>query len=390
MSNPVTGAETHNNDDAYYYMRFGGDEPRNTGVPLLSPFYAYLLKLSPRVGLVDVYPWLAEAIFHSDVVKITKKKKVGAAEALNVIAFFIDDQKDNIANVMAAEPSPKEDDNYIWRDDFARYCYELKKNGNSKRIPRIFVVDTYGRFGDTAALNDRLTHSICLADAKKNGRDDKNTPLYTRSALAGAGNPARMLQKFSALGHLDKVPPSKKSPSSAKGCELGVLNCFIFNSITYLTRTIGFREAMQLVRAILEQGVWKPNPDKTDPKDNSGDINLLRDKDGLLFAVLHEEVHSADEIRYAETFFDGIIAFDSYFEKNNRYIAYILQQFPPAHQGLETGSGANKPDYANARVYIPQSGRRLVSRDALKKKKRHTIWPDHRKLQHNNKSSGKS
>lgn len=346
------------------YLRVGAVAPEHSGIPLLPPFYAYLLKLSSQVGLVDIYPLLAEIIFHSDVV--TANNGTETVGVPNILGFFIDDQKDNIANAMARNQSPRDkNDNYIWNDDFARYCWdEVHKRGKS--LPRIFMVDTYGRFSRQKELNDRLEHSVSLDSAQTGhtgGSKAAKTHLYTRSPLAGAGNPARMLQKFSALGRLEKVPAVD---GEGEGCSLGELNVYVFNSITYLTRTIGFREAMQLIRTILEQGVWKPNPD-------SADSEQLKGKDGLLFAILHEGVHTADQIRYAETFFDGIIAFDVYNprKESRRRITYAFEQFPLTRvrgNGI-TGRGRSnftfEPDYARARHYVPRGGERLFGGQEL-------------------------
>ncbi len=355
--------DADNNEE--FYLRFGGVEPEESGVPLLPPFYAYLLKLSPRVGLVDIYPWLAEVIFYSDVVSKENAQNGESGGPPNVITFFIDDHKDNIANAMA----PDEDSTEEWSDDFARYCHiawTKEKEVKSNQRPRIFVVDTYGEFHRPKELNERLDQGI--------GGGKNNATLYVRSALAGAGNPARMLQKFSSIGRLPKVPPALKM---GEELDLGALNVFVFNSITYLTRTIGFREAMQLIRAILERGVWKPNPP------NCGDQERLCDKDGLFFAILHEGVHSADEIRYAETFFDGIIRFDAYYHpfdsikenehKKKRQITYAFEQFPLLRFGAEPNK--LEPDYGYACSYLPRGGRRLLSNGALNKIPLEYIFP---------------
>ncbi len=360
--------DADNNED--FYLRFGGVEPEESGVPLLPPFYAYLLKLSPRVGLVDIYPWLAEVIFYSDVISqedIQEKNGRNGESSYppNVITFFIDDHKDNIASAMAPDRNGRDK----WTDYFARYCHAIwpeETELREKQQPRIFVVDTYGEFHRPEELNDRLEHGIGLNDALKSSGSDNSSgeyPLYVRSALAGAGNPARMLQKFSAIGRLQKL--SAPRGNNGESLSLGKLNVFVFNSITYLTRTIGFREAMQLIRAILERGVWKPNP----PERKESDPERLRDKDGLFFAVLHEGVHSNDQIRYAETFFDGVIRFDAYHPPGNpgeRWIAYAFEQFPLLRDGAH--SVRLQPDYERARSYLPRGGRRLLGDGALDKK----------------------
>ncbi len=357
-----------NNKNKEYYLRFGGTDSEESGMPLLPPFYAYLLKLSPRVGLVDIYPWLAEVIFYSDAVSLEEVRK-GKQEApvgkpVNVITFFIDDHKDNIANAMVPDG---EDGNEEYKDDFARYCHSAWKKGdslNDKKRPRVFVVDTYGEFHRPDELNERVKHGVG-GEGKK---DD--TALYVRSALAGAGNPARMLQKFSAIGRLDEVPAPKSEGNHGKPMGLGSLNVFVFNSITYLTRTIGFREAMQLIRAILERGVWKPNPPGQDGTER------LRDKDGLLFAILHEGVHSSDEIRYAETFFDGIIRFDACYAPDSpgqRRIAYAFEQFPLLRKQLDATESL-EPDYEHACCYLPRGGGRLLGNGGLTKVPRECIF----------------
>lgn len=366
------------------YLRVGAVAPEHSGIPLLPPFYAYLLKLSSRVGLVDIYPLLAEIIFHSDVVTVTANNKAKTVSGPNILNFFIDDQKDNIANAMAQDQSPRDENgSYMWHDDFARYCWdEVRKKGEN--LPRIFMVDTYGRYSEASELNDRMGRSIGLNEAwPEHGLDIEKTqiPLYTRSPLAGAGNPARMLQKFSALGRLEEVPAVDEK---GVGCSLGELNVYVFNSITYLTRTIGFREAMQLIRTILEQGVWKPNP-------NEDDSGRLKGKDGLLFAILHEGVHTADQIRYAETFFDGIIAFNAYRPPGNRLrqIAYAFEQFPLTRAngngaiGSESAGKYNftvQPDYAHARSYFPRGGARLFEEE-LKPICRECVWPHRLELE---------
>lgn len=360
---------TTDNDQPRLYLRFGGVQPESTGVPFLPPFYSYLLKLSPKVGLVDIYPWLAEIIFRSDVVSIGggsggRRKQQGVRkpkreDVPNVVAFFIDDQKDNIANAMAEKAPERSNGQYVWDDDFARFCAEIGEK-DPEALPRLFVIDTYGQYHDADSLNDRFSHSVgrnaaTAPEISSDAAAQVDHPLYVRSALSGTGNPARMLQKFSAVMELKKMPPPLMRPNERNPVpetrDLGPLNCFVFNSITYLTRSVGFREAMNLVRAILEQAVWKPNP--------GANPGALGERDALFFAVLHEGVHTADQIRYAETFFDGVIAFDSEVNESGRVVTVLFEQFPlTAHEN--EGDQRFLPDYSSKRVYRPYGGRRLL------------------------------
>ncbi len=354
-----------NGNNQTFVLDFGAQR-KASGVPYLSPFFSYLLKLSPNVGLVEIYPWLAELMFKSiarevdgTLKKLNSRGSGGNVwdkkldKPVNVVSFFVDDHKDNIANIML-----KREKRLKVADPFAAYCLECRSEDSYR--PRNIIVDTFGRFSDNQ--NEYMEIS-----KPKNNED--NSPAYVQSSLVGAGNPMRMMQRFTAIGNMDRIPPTESSGSNRESLELGEMNCFLINSISNLYRTMGFRDAMLLVRAILERGVWKP-------QGSLGDGTLL-DKEGMLLAILNDEVFSKDEIRYAETFFDGVIRFQGWipekteimsadgkteFKKYEKYIAYWIERFPIVDKSLLDAIGDNSkqnpfcPEYDFAYVYEPRSG----------------------------------
>lgn len=342
-SDGQTAEQPDKEPERSYLFQIGGDrEGGLPSVPLLPPYYAYLIKISEGVSLVDIYPFLAEIMFHSQAVCPEADKDENKVRAANIISIFIDDQRDNIANTML----PSEEDimssctiNMTPQPDpFLTRCLYREKNADTR--PRNFVVDTFGRFG-APNLNEGIETSVGCAD------DSKSLPVYLRTSLVGAGNPMRMMQRFRSITNLDKMPPFQESGPCA---EVGQINCFLLNSISYLYRTMGFRDAMLLVRQMLERGVWKPSGSgKTD------DSRIIS-KDGLLFAILHEGVFREDEIRYAETFFDAVINFKSFSYKRKRFVTYQFDLFPVVDTNAYKDDARFLPDFDKQYAYLPIGG----------------------------------
>jgi len=328
---PTSRTSDSDNPEGYLLKIGAGNEQGVPGVPLLPPYYAYLLKISQSVGLVDIYPFLAELMFHARAVPSGPSLTAPEA-AVNIVSIFIDDQRDNIANSMLPEGSVNEDDAFLAR------C--LHDESDPKIRPRNFIIDTFGEFG-AGDLNERLETSI--------GEAGNQSPVYLRTSLVGAGNPMRMMQRFTAINNLKEMP---KTPKGDHPLNLGQINCLLLSSISYLYRTMGFRDAMLLVRQMLERGVWKPGMTRK----NDG---RMLEQDGLLFAILHEGVFRDDEIRYAETFFDAVIRFDSLYCSRWRFVTYGFEMFP-----LVGGHGYRKPDeylprFDQKYAYLPTAGQRL-------------------------------
>ena len=132
----------------------------------------------------------------------------------------------------------------------------------------------------------------------------------------------RMMRQLSEIGMLQE--------EQDKNCSFGELNCFVINSISNLYRSMGIRDAMQLVRAILQKGVWKSGQNEEAIGRDRNDQNMLISKDGMLFAILHEGVFSQEVTKYIHTFFDGVIKFDSVIKDNKRSISFYISRFPPS------------------------------------------------------------
>ena len=317
-----------------FFLKFGNRKPDKTGVPLLAPYYSYLLKLSPSVGLVEIYPWLAELIFCSVAVN-TENNANEEIHPVNVISFFIDDQRKNIALSMGWNNVGKVDDPFL--GCLIDYCESSKIDNN---WPRNFVVDTFGRFGVSGHFE--LTP------------ESEGKYTYMWSSLVGAGNPMRMKERFTHIGRRKDIELKGNNDHP----KLGELNCFLINSISSLYRTMGFRDAMLLVRAMLQDGVWKPE----EPK---GKDSLLS-RPGMMFAILNEGVFASDEIQYAETFFDGIFRFEkevvltleeneTKLKEGDRLVTVSIERFPLIAEENENFS----PKYAEKYGYIPRGRKRV-------------------------------
>jgi hypothetical protein len=335
-----------------YLLHIGGDRDEGLpGIPLLPPYYAYLIKISEGVSLVDIYPFLAEIIFHSRAIRSDEIQANQNKGPANIISIFIDDQRDNIANAMlpattkrytvpplvneapGSTSEPPE-------DPFLTRC--LHDQSDPKLRPRNFIIDTFGRFG-SPDLNEDLKYSIL---------DDTGEPVYLRTSLVGAGNPMRMMQRFSKIMRLKGLPIESNASTEQKYLEMGKINCFLINSISYLYRTMGFRDAMLLVRQILEKGVWKPS----EPEDSK---ERIIGKNGLLFSILHDGVFKSDEIRYAETFFDAIINFETFFHRGKRLITYQFDRFPLVNMPKNVEKALVWPKFGVKYAYLPVGGKRM-------------------------------
>lgn len=308
-----------------------GNRLEEARIPYFPPFYSYLLLLSENVGLVEIYPWLAELMFYSAAVD---KENLEDREVLNVVSFFVDDHRFNIANTMLRNEAEGNE------DPFVKYKKEAKSD--DKKVedipPRQFVVDTFAEFGVDLSEKPPTVEGV------------------TTYSLVGAGNPMQMMRTFTQIGELtdDKN-------------DLGKLNCFIINSISNLCRTMGLRDAMLMIRAMLERAVWKPI--ETDESDTSSDGDTLMDKDGMLFAILHKDVFSKEEIQYASTFFDGIVEFEGRFGHDNKdgeskirkkFIGYRIKSFPGLRDSKNDKGGSKRWYNFDVPVwYEPLAGQRM-------------------------------
>lgn len=309
-------------EGAMYKLWFGTRPPDEAGIPLLPPYYSYLLRLAPGVGVVDIYPWLAELLFYSAATSDPKPNPRSAIAALNVVGFFIDEHQFTLAATMGGEPYFGTED--PTKNPFREYKEKLcipafESKGHHDKFPRHFLVDTFGSFGDSDTDD---THN-CLA--------------YHSQRVPGSGNPMLLMRAFRKIATMQSVVDSPGKQADLKG-----LNLFLINSITYLCRTMGFRDAMLFVREILRNGVWKPPdgaPNET-PAENvdKRPPHRLIDNDGMLFAILHDGVFSPTETKYAETFFDGVLVF----ERNpidgivGKTIRYWWERLPPLSEADST------------------------------------------------------
>lgn len=302
-----------NGIDADMKFVFGGKSNDQYGIPPLPYGYSYLLLLKGDIGIVDIYKWLAEIIFFSHA---KEKNKI---KPLNIISFFIDDHSKNLAFSTMG-------DKYVEGDPMEGCLEKLVKQPK----PHNFVVNTFASFGKAQFKPTKIVQNIRAYN------------------LVGAGNPMQMMRVFSQIC---------ETPND----QVGDLNCIMINSISNLCRSMGLRDAMAMIRAMLERAVWKADGDSNDgapPK------SRLLDNDGLLFAVLHEKIFSEQEIQYAKTFFDGIVEFEGILdndtnndeEKKPSYekkIGYSVIGLP----GLNNRD--HKVKFGKLRRFIPSIGGRL-------------------------------
>lgn len=281
-------------DDNFRFV-FGGDNNKDYGIPPLSYGYSYLLLLKEDVGIVDIYNWLAEILFFSFAqVNEKEETKDSLKRPVNIISFFIDDHSRNLAFSALG-------DQYAGGDPMEE-CLELERSEASPK-PHNFVVNTFANFGEAKL-------------------DPRKTPQNIRSYnLVGAGNPMQMMRAFSKICDTPYKENGKdKSP-------IGDLNCIVINSISNLCRSMGLRDAMAMVRSMLERAVWKTNEGQNE-EDTKKRKSRLLDNDGLLFAVLHENIFSNEEIQYAKTFFDGIIEFKGIVDRDTDKIQHTNSEKP--------------------------------------------------------------
>lgn len=422
-------------DVGWPFLCFGSKanplEDRKTyGVPFLPSYYSYLIKISSSVGVVEIYPWLAELMFHSaavdydDLVALMKPANASGSTVagdgktniirhpLNVVSLTIDESMDTIADVAVPRDTVYEYErgNTKRSDQTANYLKHTittdlydnilnpkplpsnKKRGSSKHLlrlsspmPRLFQIDTMGVFGDI--LQERPSWMV---------DSEFKTPLYCRSSVVGSGNPMRLLQRFVATGAITNDRENRLSldngqpmgpPGRDEGAPedtLGLLNCFIINSIGNLSRRMGFRDTMHLIRAMMERGVWQLGEagSGSDNENTGRSASSLFDRPGMMFALVTEDVFTKEELRYAETFFDGVIRFyvpdkekdipgDS--RRRGRPVCYRFERFPLLESELRLSRGkpdsgkyrtedlvsAFAPDYANQYHYLPVAGTRL-------------------------------
>lgn len=382
--------------DALRYIRFG-EGPDETGIPYLPCYYSYLIKLSSEVGIAEVYPWIAELMFHSTTTTLGDLKKIktniggGKIECglslgrINTVYFSIDDAMDNIGDSTIDIESE-----FFQKTEDALADYmanRISRNEDTKPFPLVCAVDTFGAFG-------RDSEPVWVVTTEtKNQKEEpkKGGALFNTSNLVGSGNPMRLLQRFSALGSMTEdgkvnrylAYEKKRGQESALNPEkttkdltgaFGAANCIVINSISNLARALGFRDAMQVVRTMIERALWE-----------LGDFEkgkALMGRPGILFGVLNEGVFREEEIRYAETFFDGIIRFDAEplkiaKEKEISEIYYEIERFPLVERGLsekrimyrpwkngESGGEVRwpgfSPNYGCRYHYVPRAGTRLT------------------------------
>ncbi|MBF0436742.1 MAG: hypothetical protein HQL77_15405 [Magnetococcales bacterium] len=307
-------------------------------VPLFPSYYSYLLKLAPGVGLVDIYPWLAELMFFSIAVDGDDilNDKINMAP-INMVSIFVDDNRDNVAYSRLNSELRKELEpiNELFKLKHLLSCFTNNK-------PRLFIVDTFGQFKDIQQDSNVLTQ--------------KNGNVYATSRLVGAGNPMQMMRRFTVIGELPLKKESRQNVFA--GNDLGNLNCFVINSISNLYRSMGVRDAMLLVRAMMEQGVWKSTgeKEKTDTKKER-----LIDNKGILFAILHEQVFPEADTMYIETFFDGVIGFKKTPDSSQRKVSFCFERFPPPLPGQDAQDRQFQPDYSAFWTYgVNEDGQLII------------------------------
>jgi len=189
-------------------------------------------------------------------------------------------------------------------------------------------IDVTKKFGKT--LRDRRGTAAWLdtfGDFHKARNDLVNMdlgggPVWWRKRIAGAGNPMAVMRFFRLV---------QEEMATAN------LNLFLLNSLSNLYRNLKLSESAAFLKTMLDKSIWSAEFNST--KKN------IRDKSGLFFAVLQENVLDEEEANYLESFFDGIIRVDPCMLDNKFRVARVHVEVLP-----ELVQSQNERDF----VYLPE------------------------------------
>lgn len=324
----------------------GRDGYNCDGIPLLPFGYAYLIKVSKELSLLEVYPWLRRLLFGATVLEFPEKGKSTEIEGvqgyggaiirrLAIGNMLIEEDTDALAGVgfqteKVSQLKEKETQSKASTDPFLErvkstneWLLKDRETGTTFTTddymsPLHIVSDTFGVFGEQEQ-GELVNHY------QKKSKSGNYKVHYFNRALVGAGNPMKLLQNFVDMYSMPLV--ELKEEDDRLKTPAGV--CYVMNSITNLSRVTGLQDSMMLIRSMLERTTWLSDEMRR---------NIFKDKKVLgalptaFFGILHEGVFSPQDISYAETFFDGVIEFGAQEGEYGDGIYYEFVRFPPGHR----------------------------------------------------------
>ncbi|MCI5046984.1 MAG: hypothetical protein MRY59_05745 [Aquisalinus sp.] len=351
------------------YLCFGGQDPAQSGIPFLPGDFSYLIKIGRNVGPVEIYPWLAELMFHSSCIDLPSLLAEEESdnvlsrqkhEPINVISLSVDIGMQDVAEFMVPMDRIDWDQDPGKRDYVSNYLRSAIRSGAYSRdvklgdiqqlsssdrpqlndmslAPRFYALDTMGQFGDRAS--EKLAPS------------PSDQAMYARTQLIGSGNPMRLIQRITEIGYAESIhDAASRVGSDWPLLEMGKMNCLVLNSFTNLARSISFREAVEIVQAITERAVLKTGT----PPSHTDQADIIFDLPTSFFTVLNEGVLADDQIRFVESLFDAIITFDAETDDTGQgsvdpEIFYEIERMPLIEDALY----ARNKSGVDASKYLP-------------------------------------
>ena len=245
--------------------------------------FAYLIKTN--VPLTDVYPIIGEILFG---IKIPPQH---CKNPSNIIYVALDDSVDFLfRNILESIGETYENIKSIKKvSELKGAQFHMEGENGLKFLERnTYWMDAFGEFGG----DEEQRHGNSLQPRK----------------IPTSGNPMKIYRFIdSAIKDINE-----KKQYGAKW------TIYFINSLSSLYRIVGMEETVALLRKILER-MWEQaaqkgernNRREKDKNSSNNTNNNEVEKDGILFALLQENVMKEDEESYIATFFDGVIEIKS-------------------------------------------------------------------------------
>ncbi|MEW6218928.1 MAG: hypothetical protein AB1634_05250 [Thermodesulfobacteriota bacterium] len=235
----------------------------------LRPGYAYLLR--SRLTVPELYFWLGELLFCSQVGGAEEGDKQGAERWPNLVGLFIDDTKENLFTTLFGVEKFAKD-----KDPTETFVNLLQGVQGAHDGQFAAWLDTQGQFGSEAGSQKGYREA-------RNGRRSRS--------LAGSGNPMSVFRFYREVSELEATSE---------------LNLYLLNSLSNMHRSLGLSDTSAFLKTILAS-IWGGEEAATG---GETDDKKIKSKDSAFFAVLQEGVLQDEETQYLESFFDGVIRFD--------------------------------------------------------------------------------
>ena len=236
--------------------------------------YAYLIKTS--APLADIYPIMGELLF--SCYRYSKKNKGSPIkEPPNVIYVAIDDDMDLLLWNLLKSIGETGNEVGETRENTEGIIPYL---GDSyvQFAKRLFFIDTFGEFGKDRSVF--AEHKLC-----------RNSFLYT-GKIAGSGNPMKIYRFIDkAAGSIAKEIRDWRLEGQQGVVRHSSWTVYLLNSLSSMYRNLGLGETVALLRMVLKK-MWEISN---------------KENDGILFAIVQDNVMNKEEQSYIESFFDGII-----------------------------------------------------------------------------------